>query len=122
MRRFGPRCPPPVVPGGELGDGGLQVERTALAWERTECAVAISAVIELRIAVHNGHPLLMGFTVFAVFAAAVLVVGRWSSRLCAARSGCGDRSISKARLEIHVIAAVVPALGLVALCWVLGLA
>ncbi|WP_204865976.1 MULTISPECIES: DUF202 domain-containing protein [Nocardiaceae] len=67
--------PPESRPAGVLGDGGLQVERTALAWRRTECSVAVCALVGLRLAAHQGNvPTAVAAGVVLTGAVAVVVV------------------------------------------------
>ncbi|MFT4395363.1 DUF202 domain-containing protein [Gordonia lacunae] len=41
-----------AVPPNRLADGGLQLERTSLAWQRTACSIVILAAVGIRLAAH----------------------------------------------------------------------
>lgn len=40
------------MPPNRLADGGLQLERTSLAWQRTACSIVILAAVGIRLAAH----------------------------------------------------------------------
>ena len=106
-------------PGGELGDGGLQVERTQLAWVRTESAVAVCAVFGIRLSSHTRQPVLIALAVLVSSGAAALLASGWIARVRAARTEGVRRVVPLAfPLRAHVIAVLIPALGLLALSFV----
>lgn len=104
-------------PGGELGDGGLQVERTELAWARTESAVAVCAVISIRLSAHTRQPSLVALAVLVSFGAAALLLSGWITRVNASRLRTGRAVPPGIPLRAHLIAVLIPALGLVALAF-----
>nr|WP_141214756.1 MULTISPECIES: DUF202 domain-containing protein [unclassified Rhodococcus (in: high G+C Gram-positive bacteria)] len=107
-------------PGGQLGDGGLQVERTELAWARTESAVAVCAVIGIRLSAHTRQPALVALAVLVSFCAAGLLVSGWISRTRCGRTDGTESTVPLAfPLRAHVIAALIPTLGLIALTFVI---
>ncbi|OZE21838.1 DUF202 domain-containing protein [Rhodococcus sp. 05-2255-1e] len=108
--------PPTSRPGGELGDGGLQVERTQLAWVRTESAVAVCAVIGIRLSSHTRQPALIALAVLVGFGAAALLASGWIARVRAGRTAEDSRVVFP--LRAHVIAVLIPSLGLIALSFV----
>jgi uncharacterized membrane protein YidH (DUF202 family) len=67
----------PVDPHGELVDGGLQQERTALAWERTAISVVVVGIIVVRLsALESWWPLVVaGLAQTAAGAAALVWAG-----------------------------------------------
>lgn len=120
MMRRGRHERPSGRPGGTLGDGGLQVERTELAWARTESAVAVCALIGIRLSAHTRQPVLVALTVLVSFCAAALLVSGWIARMRAARTAGGKSIVSLTfPLRAHAIAVLIPALGLVALAFVI---
>ncbi|MDV6230056.1 DUF202 domain-containing protein [Rhodococcus cercidiphylli] len=107
-------------PGGALGDGGLQVERTELAWARTESAVAVCAVIGFRLSAHTRQPALVALAVLVSFGAAALLVSGWIARMRSARTAGGKISAPPTfPLRAHAIAVLIPALGLMSLTFVI---
>ncbi|OZE43325.1 hypothetical protein CH256_03120 [Rhodococcus sp. 05-2254-6] len=120
MMRRGRRERPSGRPGGTLGDGGLQVERTELAWARTESAVAVCAVIGIRLSAHTRQPVLVALAVLVSFGAAVLLISGWVARTRAARNAGAERLRPPAfPLRAHAIALLIPTLGLIALSFVI---
>jgi hypothetical protein len=111
--------PPTSRPGGQLGDGGLQVERTQLAWVRTESAVAVCAVIGIRLSSHTREPALIALAVLVGFGAAALLASGWIARMRASRTAGVNRVVPLAfPARAHVIAVLIPTLGLLALSFV----
>ncbi|MGZ8178797.1 DUF202 domain-containing protein [Williamsia sp. SKLECPSW1] len=60
----------------ELDDGGLQLERTSLAWQRTSCSLLVAAAVGVRIAAHLGQSWLGVLLVPAAFVAACAAIAR----------------------------------------------
>jgi uncharacterized membrane protein YidH (DUF202 family) len=57
-----------------LLDGGLQMERTALSWQRTSCALVVIAVVGIRFSAMTNQWLLVALeSVIALSAAALFV-------------------------------------------------
>ncbi|OZC63800.1 hypothetical protein CH251_26810 [Rhodococcus sp. 06-462-5] len=116
----GGRERPDRRPGGELGDGGLQVERTELAWARTESAVAVCAVIGIRLSAHTRQPALVMLAVLVSFGAAALLLSGWIERMRAARASGSKSTVPLSfPFRAHVFAVMIPALGVIALTFVL---
>ncbi|WP_162248374.1 DUF202 domain-containing protein [Rhodococcus sp. Leaf278] len=107
-------------PGGRLGDGGLQVERTELAWARTESAIAVCAVIGIRLGAHTRAPALIAAAVLVSFAAAALLVSGWIARIRAERTAGGRGAVPLTfPLRAHAIAVLIPTLGVIAMIFVI---
>ncbi|WP_141215370.1 MULTISPECIES: DUF202 domain-containing protein [unclassified Rhodococcus (in: high G+C Gram-positive bacteria)] len=97
----------------------MQVERTELAWARTESAVAVCAVIGIRLSAHTRQPALVALAVLVSFCAAGLLVSGWISRTRSARTAGSESAVPLAfPLRAHAIAALIPTLGLIALTFV----
>ena len=107
-------------PGGQLGDGGLQVERTELAWARTESAIAVCAVIGIRLSAHTRAPVLVALAVLVSFGAAALLVSGWVARIGSERTAGGRGTVPLTfPMRAHAIAILIPTLGVVALTFVI---
>lgn len=107
--------PPEDRPAGALGDGGLQVERTALAWRRTECSVAVCALVGLRLATHQGDvPTAVAAGVVPTGAVAALVVDIVRRRK-RRRADAGPDAPRGIPARAHVLAVLTASLGVLAL-------
>ncbi|UUE28374.1 DUF202 domain-containing protein (plasmid) [Rhodococcus qingshengii] len=103
------------VPGCALGDGGFQVERTNLAWERTVGAIVVCAGAGIRMAAHAGQPLVAGVAALVAFGAVAMLVSGWFTRKRMARRDFKHPAVHNVALRFHVVAVVTSALGMVAL-------
>lgn len=73
-----------AVPPNRIADGGLQLERTSLAWQRTACSIVILAAVGIRLAAHLD-------SVWITVAASVVGVGAALAVLVAIRQTMPDR-------------------------------
>jgi len=87
-----------------------------LAWVRTESAVAVCAVIGIRLSSHTRQPELIVLAVLVCFGAAALLASGWIARVRAGRTAEDNRVVFP--LRAHVIAVLIPSLGLLALSFV----
>lgn len=107
-------------PKGVLGDGGLQVERTALAWRRTECSLVVGFLVALRLAVHVDETATAA-TAAVVLTGAVAVIVADIRRFRGRRRG--DSAYSSPRntgLRTAASAVITAALGVLALFITVG--
>lgn len=74
-------------------DAGLQAERTALAWKRTDLVVMATALIVLRLGMQDARvSLQLGCALFSIFAGAFVLLAylRWEyliAKRCNSHSG-----------------------------------
>jgi uncharacterized membrane protein YidH (DUF202 family) len=116
-------APPP-----RIADGGLQLERTSLAWQRTACSIVIVAAVGTRLAAHLGSLwITAAASVVGLCAAlAVLITVRQTMpdrRALALDSDSGRVHLrSTAANRGLLMSAAVAAMGAVALLGVLAMA
>lgn len=63
-----------AAPSAPSADGGLQVERTALAWYRTACSLLIFELVGVRITAELGEATLTGLLMAVTVPTLVLIV------------------------------------------------
>jgi hypothetical protein len=78
--------------------------------------VAVCAVIGIRLSSHTRRPELIVLAVLVGFGAAALLASGWIARLRAGRTAEDNRVVFP--LRAHVIAVLIPTLGLLALSFV----
>lgn len=107
-----------------VGDGGLQVERTELSWQRTSCALVVVALVGIRCSAMVNQWLLVVVTGLGALCAAGFVVqcGRVRAsthrdrgvtaggRVHVARSGAGRMVVLTALVSAMGVAALIVSL------------
>jgi hypothetical protein len=78
--------------------------------------VAVCAVIGIRLSSHTRQPELIVLAVLVCFGAAALLASGWIARVRAGRTAEDNRVVFP--LRAHVIAVLIPSLGLLALSFV----
>nr|WP_158462524.1 hypothetical protein [Rhodococcus sp. B7740] len=88
-----------------------------MAWVRTESAVAVCAVIGIRLSAHTRQPALIALAVLVGFGSAALLASGWIARVRAGRTAEDTRVVFPWRA--HAIAVLIPTLGMFALSFVI---